>query len=141
MRKNFLPLLVASLFLFSCSINSEERSYKGKPAVVLVNATNGVQYIIGKLKSISRDEIILEEVAVSELFLLNERYLEIARFIKTNNPNLKATVIIKKEYVVAIAIVPPPPDDKTPFPSKNSITPPTSDNKKDDNKEDEQEEQ
>jgi len=140
MRK-ILPLIVASLFLFSCSINSEERSYKGKRAVVLVNAPNGVQYIIGKLKSISRDEIILEEVFVSDLFLLNERHLQIARLIKTYNPNLKATVIIKKEYVVAIAIFPPPPDDKTPFPSKNSITPPTSDNKKDDNKEDDQEEQ
>lgn len=101
MRKKFLLLIASSLFFLSCSINPEERSYEGKRAIVLVNHNGGVGILGGTVKSISRDEIILEDSPVGAMFLLNEKYSQVAKeFI-----DVKATLIIKRSEVIAIAII------------------------------------
>jgi len=86
MRKNFLPLLVASLFLFSCSINSEERSYKGKRAVVVtVDHEGRVSTISGKLKSISHDAIILAlEQNENIVAIINKSYVAVV-YVNTSD--------------------------------------------------------
>jgi len=89
-------------------------SYNGKTAIVAVRGytePTPVVFLLGKLKSISDDEIILEEVPAPQFFAFNLKYADLNQLRAVEN--IKTTVIIKKSEVVAIAIVPSDNAEKT----------------------------
>jgi len=123
MRAKILPLIVAFFFFFSSSTNAEElnyMSYKGKLVVVAVKGyvePFKVAFFAGILKSISDDEIILENTKLLNLFMLNPKALEGYSILDKESKELiknlllaDSTIIIKRSEVIAIAI--PKLDDK-----------------------------